>query len=453
MKKLTARTFALLVTLSLAVSVIALLCIRIALPYIGKSRSRELLDAETKQLVSTLRVTEKQKSEPLFTDFIRETGAFLFLLDGEKKSVSPYTFRRVSAAAVDGNSYPFRFSDSDEDYILVTQYNSTRSDELKSAILGSIPFVAVTAVLLCLIGAWLFSKHTTQPIIRIGKIAEKMADLDFGWYCPDMRDDEIGMLSASINQMSDKLHAAMEELNLRNSALTDEIALEKERERRHMLFFSGVSHELKTPIAVVIGQLEGMQAGIGVYKDRDKYLARSAEILRSLSGFIKEMLAVSHMDISDETERRPLNISETVMTFAEEYSGYAEDSSIAVSADIQKNITVYGDEKLFEKALRNIIGNAVSHTPDGGIVRVTLTNGSEATLVVENSPAHISEEHLPHLFEAFYRADKSSEHGSGLGLYISRMIFEKYNIAYKIENTADGVRFTVKFGNSTQKTH
>ena len=159
------------------------------------------------------------------------------------------------------------------------------------------------------------------------------------------------------------------------------------------------------------------------------------------------------MDISDETERRPLNISETVMTFAEEYSGYAEDSSIAVSADIQKNITVYGDEKLFEKALRNIIGNAVSHTPDGGIVRVTLTNGSEATLVVENSPAHISEEHLPHLFEAFYRADKSSEHGSGLGLYISRMIFEKYNIDYKIENTADGVRFTVKFGNSTQKTH
>ncbi len=452
MKKLTARTFALLVTLSLAVSVIALLCIRIALPYIGKSRSRELLDAETKQLVSTLRVTEKQKSEPLFTDFIRETGAFLFLLDGEKKSVSPYTFSRVSAA-VDGNSYPFRFSDSDEDYILVTQYNSTHSDELKSAILGSIPFVAVTAVLLCLIGAWLFSKHTTQPIIRIGKIAEKMADLDFGWYCPDMRDDEIGMLSVSINQMSDKLHAAMEELYLRNSALTDEIALEKERERRHMLFFSGVSHELKTPIAVVIGQLEGMQAGIGVYKDRDKYLARSAEILRSLSGFIKEMLAVSHMDISDETERRPLNISEMVMTFAEEYSGYAEDGSIAVSADIQKDIKVYGDEKLFEKALRNIIGNAVSHTPDGGIVRVTLMNDNEATLVVENSPAHISEEHLPHLFEAFYRADKSSEHGSGLGLYISRMIFEKYNIAYKIENTADGVRFTVKFGNSTQKTH
>lgn len=452
MKKLTARTFALLMALSLAVSGIALLCIRISLPYIGKDRSLELLDAETKQLVSTLRVTEKQNSEPLFTDFIRETGAFLFLLDREQNPISPYTFERTSAA-VDGDGYPFRFSDSNEDYILITQYNSTRSDELKRAILGSIPFVAVTAVILCFIGACFFSKHTTQPIIRIGKIAEKMADLDFGWYCPDMRDDEIGMLSASINQMSDKLRAAMDELNLRNSALTDEIALEKERERRRMLFFSGVSHELKTPIAVVIGQLEGMQAGIGVYKDRDKYLARSAEILRSLSGFIKEVLAVSHLDISDETEQRPLNISEAVMALTEEYSGYAEDSSIAVSADIQEDVTVYGDEKLFEKALGNIIGNAVSHTPDNGIVRVTLTNDSEATLVVENYPVHISEEHLPHLFEAFYRADKSSEHGSGLGLYISRMIFEKYNIAYKIENTADGVRFTVKFENSTQKTH
>lgn len=452
MKKLTARTFALLMALSLAVSGIALLCIRISLPYTGKNRSPEFLDAETKQLVSTLRVTEKQQSEPLFTDFIRETGAFLFLLDREHNPISPYTFERTGAA-VDGDGYPFRFSDSDEDYILITQYNSARSDEFKRAILGSIPFVAVTAVVLCFIGAWLFSKHTTQPIIRIGRIAEKMADLDFGWYCPDIRDDEIGMLSASINQMSDKLRAALDELNTRNSVLTDEIALEKERERRRMLFFSGVSHELKTPIAVVIGQLEGIQAGIGVYKDKEKYLAHSADILRSLSGFIKEVLAVSHLDISDEAERRPLNISEAVRYLAEEYSGYAEDSSITVSADIQEDVTVYGDEKLFEKAIGNIIGNAVSHTPDNGSVRVTMTNENGAALVVENSPAHISEEHLPHLFEAFYRADKSSEHGSGLGLYISRMIFEKYNIDYNIENTADGVRFTVKFENSTQKTH
>lgn len=453
MKKLTVRTFALLAALSLAISAAAFLCIWIAIPYAGKSRSERLLSEETERLISELRVTAKSDSEPLFTDFIRDTGAFLFLLDAEQKPVSPYTFERTNAAVGSGGGMPFRFAGSDEDYILITGYNGARSDELAQALLGGIPFTAATAVVLCLVGAWLFSRHTTQPIIRIGKIAEKMADLDFGWYCPDIRGDEIGALSASINEMSDKLRAALDELALRNSALTDEIALEKERERRRMLFFSGVSHELKTPVAVVIGQLEGMQKNIGVYKDREKYLARSADILRSLSGFIKEVLAVSHLDISDETERRPVNVSDAVRALAEEYSDYAESGSIALSADICGDIIVNGDERLLEKALGNIIGNAVSYTPDNGSVRVTLTDRGGAVLTVENSPAHISEEHLPHLFEAFYRADSSSEQGSGLGLYITRMIFEKYSVGYKIENTDGGVRFTAAFDNSTQKTH
>lgn len=445
MKKLTVRTFALLAALSFSICAAAFLYICIALPYAGKSRSQRLLVSETENLVSELRVTEKQNSEPLFTDFIRKTGAFLFLLDSEQNPINPYTFEKTNADIDNKNGLPFRFADSGEDYILITRYNSSRSDELTNAILGSIPFAAATAIILCLVGAWFFSKHTTQPIIRIGKIAEKMADLDFSWYCPDLRNDEIGMLSASINEMSDKLHAALDELNLHNRTLKDEIALEREREQRRMLFFSGVSHELKTPIAIVIGQLEGMQAGIGVYKDREKYLARSAEILRSLSSFIKEVLAVSHLDISDETEREAVNVSEEIRSLTEEYTDYAENNSITVTADIPEDITVYGDKKLIAKALGNIIGNAVAHTPDNGCVKITLTKKNGVSLVVENSPAHISEEHLPRVFEAFYRADPSSEHGSGLGLYITRMIFEKYGISYKIENTADGVRFTVTF--------
>ncbi|MDE7133280.1 MAG: HAMP domain-containing histidine kinase [Lachnospiraceae bacterium] len=449
MKKLTVRTFALLTALALTIFFIAFLCIWIALPYTDKSRSQRLLDAETEQLVSDLRVTEKQDSEPLFTDFIRETGAYLFLLDGEENAVSPFTFEPTNAVVSNNDGYPFRFADSDDDYILIVQYNSSRSDELTRAILNSVPYVAITAVILCLAGAWFFSKRTTQPIIRIGEIAGRMADLDFSWYCPDIRNDEIGMLSASINEMSDKLHAALDELNMHNRTLKGEIALEKEREHRRMLFFSGVSHELKTPIAVVIGQLEGMQAGIGVYKDREKYLARSAEILHSLSNFIKEVLSVSYLDISDVENNESVNLSETIKTLAEEYSDYAVERSITVVTEAEDDIIVGGDKKLLDKALGNIMGNAVTHTSDHGSVKITLTRENGAVLVVENSPAHIDEKHLPHLFEAFYRADPSSERGSGLGLYITRMIFEKYNIGCKIENTADGVSFTVCFDKTT----
>lgn len=449
MKKLTVRTFALLTALALTIFFIVFLCIWISLPYTGKSRSQRLLDAKTEQLVSSLRTTEKQNSEALLADFIRETGAYLFLLDGEKNTVSPFTFELTNEIVSNNDGYPFRFADSDDDYILIVQYNSSRSDELTQAILNSIPYVTIAVLILCFAGAWFFSKRTTQPIIRIGEIARKMADLDFSWYCPDIRDDEIGMLSASINEMSDKLHAALDELNMRNLTLKDEIALEKEREHRRMLFFSGVSHELKTPIAVVIGQLEGMQAGIGVYKDREKYLARSAEILHSLSNFIKEVLSVSYFDISDDDNNESVNLSETIKTLAEEYSDYAVERSIRIMTEAEDDIIVGGDKKLFDKALGNIIGNAVTYTPDHGSVKITLTRENDAVLIVENSPANIDEKHLPHLFEAFYRADPSPERGSGLGLYITSMIFEKYNIGCKIENTADGVRFTAYFDRIT----
>lgn len=453
MKKLTLKTFVFLLVLSLIISTVAYLCIWFFLPRTGKTRSQQTLVSETEKLIATLQLTPKAESEYLFTDFIRKTGADISLLDGQNNHVSPFTFCYTVGHTVDGEQYPFRFPDTLEEYVLVVKHNNFYSDEIKASILNSIPFIAAVTLILSFIGAHVFSKSTVAPIIRISKIADRMANLDFSWYCPDMRNDEIGKLSGSINEMSDKLRMTLEELNQRNSVLTDEIAFEKECERRRMLFFSGVSHELKTPIAVVIGQLEGMQAGIGVYKDREKYLARSAQILHSLSSLIKEVLAVSYLDISDGTESTEVCLSGMIRSLATEYSEYAGDNSISVSVDICDNITVYGDNEFFEKALTNIIENAVFYTPENGSIRIRLANENAARLIIENSPAHIGEEHLPHLFEAFYRAAPSVEHGSGLGLYITRMILEKYNIEYKLENTSDAVRFTLIFNNYTQKTH
>lgn len=446
MKKLTLKTFVLLLGLSLTISIFAYICIWFFLPYTNKNQTQKELHIKTEQLISELRLTAKTKSEKMFTEFIRETGTEISLLDADNQTVSLFSFERIHTSPLEGNKYPFKFSDTEDEYILIVHYNQSRSDEITRAILGSIPFVAVITIILSFICAWIFSHYTTLPIIRINKIADKMANLDFSWYCPDIRDDEIGMLSKSINELSDKLHEALDELHLRNSILEDEITFEKERERRRMLFFSGVSHELKTPIAVVIGQLEGMQAQIGVYKDRDKYLARSTEILQSLNNFIKEVLTVSHMDMREQKETSPINLSETLISFISEYSEYAEADSIGLYENVASDVFVYGDEMLLEKALSNIIGNAVTHSPDNGKIEITLAHkDTKAELTVINSPAHIGEEHLPHLFEAFYRVNQASKHGSGLGLYITKMILDTYNISHCIENTEYGVKFTAVF--------
>lgn len=251
--------------------------------------------------------------------------------------------------------------------------------------------------------------------------------------------------------MSDKLHAALDEIQRRNDFLEDEILLEKERERRRMLFFSGVSHELKTPIAVVIGQLEGMQARIGVYKDREKYLARSTEILQSLNSFIREMLLISHMDMTADPILNTLNLSEILKSLASDYRDYAEARSIHLSEEIAPDILIDGEETLLKKALGNVIGNAVAYTSEHGSVLIRLSHTyDKATFTVINTKTHIDEKHLPHLFEAFYRADQSTNYGSGLGLYITQMILDSYHIPHFIENCNEydmenGVRFTAVF--------
>ena len=446
MNKLTIKTFLLLLLLSLTILLSAYGCIWIFLPYADQKLAQQSFDQQTKQLVSCLWNTRKSGSEPLFINFIRQTGADVSLLDDRGEAVSPFTFEKTDAETIPGNRYPFRFIDSDEEYVLITHYNPLRSDEIAEAVRKSIPFIALLVILLSSVSAFVFSRYTTKPIIRISKIADRIANLDFSWYCPDLRDDEIGVLSQSINELSDKLHKALDEIRRRNDFLEDEILLEKERERRRMLFFSSVSHELNTPIAVVIGQLEGMLAQVGVYKDREKYLARSTEILQSLSIFIKEVLLVSHMDMKTESAVTAVNLSEIVESLAADYMDYAEALSIEFSMEIEPAIFTCGDEMLLKKALGNVLGNAVTHSPEHGSVLINLFHmDNRATLTVVNTDTHIDEKDLPHLFEAFYRADKSARYGSGLGLYITQMVLENYQVAYSIQNTENGVKFTAVF--------
>lgn len=454
MKKLTLRTFVLLLALSLFVLLSAYGCIWIFLPYASEKKAQLALERKSSEFADALRTTAQSDSEPLFTAFLRETGADILLLDERGQCVSPFTFAPGDASfdMTSGGQTPaaarrpFRFDGSTQEYILIIRYNPARFDEITHAMRRSVPYVLLIILLLSSASAFLFSHYTTLPILRIGKIADKIANLDFSWYCPDIRDDEIGALSQSINELSDKLHAALDEIYRRNALLEDEISLEKERERRRLLFFSGVSHELKTPIAIVIGQLEGMQAQIGVYKDREKYLARSKEILQSLSSLLREVLSVSHLDLETQEPSKPVCLSQLLEAAADDYIGCAELSAITVTLSLPPDIHIYGDAALLKKALGNVIGNAVLHTPQHGTVTVSLSlSGGKATLRVCNTPAHIDDRHLPHLFEAFYRADRSAGQGSGLGLYITRMILETYHIPHSIENTEDGVRFTAVF--------
>ncbi len=436
MKNLTIKSFISFFITEIIVLAVMFLLLFLFIPYSGKERNREFIRSKSETLASECLNKKKSEAEKEIYRFASSTGAFVELKEyyGEQNLQDEDTL-----------AYPLKFSDADEEYVLYVTYSYERTAMFKGAMKKSVPIVLAVALFAALISAKIFSYNTKKPIVRMSKIAEKMAEQDFGWYCPDERDDEIGVLAKSLNKLSDELSAALTKLNDKNLYLKNEISLEKEKERRRMLFFSGVSHELKTPISVVIGQIEGMQSNIGVYKDRDKYLAKCKSTLQELIDFINEILLVSHIDMTDASSIETVMLDAILDEEIAFYDGIITEKNLELIYEVPDNVHFRGDEKLLKKAIGNILGNAFTYTPDGGTVKIELNkDGNTTQLEIINGPAHIDEQHLPHLFEAFYRADSSNKDGSGLGLYISGMVLEMCGAEYEIKNDGENVRFSLK---------
>lgn len=443
MKNMTIKLFYTFMFLSLLIMGTVYLTLFLVTPYSSVKKNREYIEIESQTLADKCMNRSKAEAERLIHGFASRTGTYTELLEAED-----YLEREDSMIE---ESYPLHFSDQQQEYMLCITRSDDRAQSFQQNIIKSIPTVLIIALILSIIGSRIFSYYMKKPIVRMSRIAERMAEQDFDWYCPDERDDEIGRLAKSLNKLSDELSAALGKLSDKNLYLKNEIAIEKERERRRMLFFSGVSHELKTPISVVIGQIEGMRSGIGVYKDRDKYLEKCSNTLNELVSFINEILLVSHIDMGDMDAQEIVKIDSILDEEIAFYDGLITEKNIELEYEVPDNVDFRGNEQLLKKALGNILGNAFKYTPEGGKVSVRLESQKEAenksgkvNLTITNSPAHIDEQHLPHLFEAFYRADTSNKDGSGLGLYITGMVLEMFGAEYKIENTEDGVKFKVE---------
>lgn len=306
-------------------------------------------------------------------------------------------------------------------------------------LLKLIPLIAAVILLISIIGAVICSRYYSKPLVGISNVAKRMTTLDMTWKCDVQRNDEIGVLASSLNEMSQQLSNALD-------SLQQDIEREREQEKQRVDFFTSVSHELKTPVAIIKGQLEGMIHQVGPYKDRDTYLRRCLKTTNDMEALVKEILSAARMGGSDfHLERTDLDISQMLLKVCQQFRGRMEDKEMELHMDIQPAFHYAGDGRLMEKVFTNVIGNAVAYSPVGATVMVSLQNG---IFFVENSGIHIAEEDLKQIFTPFYRVDKSRNRnsgGSGLGLYITKTILDHHGIQHSMVNTEDGVRFTAKF--------
>ncbi|MFR8531408.1 MAG: ATP-binding protein, partial [Anaeromassilibacillus sp.] len=350
----------------------------------------------------------------------------------------------------DAAQYSFSFQGSDMPYTMTVLSSVTATNQTVEALGQVLPFLLIVVLVISLLGAIIYSRYITRPIVQLSGISQRMANLDFSYKCQEKRGDEIGVLGRNLNELSERLSTSLNDLREANCALRQDIDRERELEKQRTTFFSAASHELKTPITVLKGQLSGMLAGVDIYKDREKYLARSLAVASRMEALVQEILMVSRMERADvPLKRESLDLTRLVEQQVQQMEELAMLRGQALYVEAVSNLIVEGDRVLLQRAVGNLLSNALLYSPEGETVQVCLFEQEEKIiLTISNSGVQIPIEDLPHLFEAFYRVEASRSRGtggSGLGLYIVKMVLDRHRAAYRMENVPDGVRATVVF--------
>ncbi|QNK40793.1 sensor histidine kinase [Caproicibacter fermentans] len=308
-------------------------------------------------------------------------------------------------------------------------------DEAIAVIRQFYPYFLGFTLLCVLFLAFIFSKWLAKPLISINKITGKIANMDFSEKLPVHSEDEIGQLSRNINYLSSQIETYINQLK-------QDLDKEKQLENTRKEFIAGVSHELKTPLAVMKSCLSILKDGIAAEKRDHYFQAMEDEIQRT------DMLVVNMLDLAKfesgtyKPEMSPFKIDEAINDVTASLAGQIEEKNIALTLELSPQ-TVFGHKGLISRVIFNFLSNAIRHTENGHAIVITVKSNEQAAEInIENQGNPISEADRLKIWNQFYRVEeRSSKSGTGLGLSISKEILELHHVSYGVENTKDGVRF------------
>ncbi|RCX16525.1 signal transduction histidine kinase [Anaerobacterium chartisolvens] len=332
------------------------------------------------------------------------------------------------------------------DYIFLSMSVSAIQDSADIAnkfflFTGIITLLAGTVIVFFMTGKF------TRPILELNKITKGMTTLDFSRRYPVKSQDEIGQLGESINSLSEQLESSIFELKEANQRLTKDIERERKIDEMRKEFVSNVSHELKTPIAIVQGYAEGLK--VNVNKDEENknfYCNMIIDEAFKMNKLVKQLLELSKIESGMlAPERVDFSIFELIDLVLVKSSLIIKDKGIELIFDRQEELRVNADFDRCEQILLNYINNAVDHVDEKKVIRVTTqVKNRKVRVCVFNSGRHIPDECIDKIWMSFYKVDKARTRlygGTGLGLSIVRAIQESHGNEYGVKNLEGGVEF------------
>ena len=311
-----------------------------------------------------------------------------------------------------------------------------------------ITYIGIAITLIGIVVAYIFSSYFTKPIMQLSELAKKMAAMDFDARYEGNDKGEIGILGESMNYMSSRLEQNIAQLKSANLELQRDIDKKVKIDQMRTEFLSNVSHELKTPIALIQGYAEGLKEGItDDPESMDFYCSVIIDEANKMNMMVKKLLTLNQIEFGDEElvmERFDIiELVSSVVNANELRAGQKGIKIIFNQAD--EHIDVWSDEYKIEEVITNYISNAINHCDFEKRIEVNVKkNGDNIRVSVFNTGKNIPEEDINNIWGKFYKVDKARTReygGNGIGLSIVKAIMDSYGKEYGVRNLDNGVEF------------
>lgn len=316
------------------------------------------------------------------------------------------------------------------------------------SILGSVVII-VSAII-----AYFFSRRFTRPVLELSEIAKKMSNLEFDVRYPVKSKDEIGVLGTSINSLSEKLEETISELKSANIELQTDIEKKMQVDEMRKEFLSNVTHELKTPIALIQGYAEGLKDNINEdAENRNFYCEVIMDEAIKMNKMVKKLLSLNQIEFGNtQMEIERFDVTALITSVINSSEILFRGNQVNLYFPVTHPVYVWADEYMIEEVLTNYISNALNHIDGERRIEIRLTESADKVrLSVFNTGAPIPEEDIDRIWIKFYKVDKARTReygGNGIGLSIVKAIMDSHNQEYGVINHTDGVEFWIELDSS-----
>ena len=302
-----------------------------------------------------------------------------------------------------------------------------------------------------LLTTWYISKYISKPFENITFVANEIANLNFDVVANEFRNHESTTLTNSINAMNHSLKETIDKLNAQNEEMRI-LSAEKEKQyETKKQFVSAISHEIKTPLAIIQATVSGILDGIFEGDEVNDELKNILKEVNNTSEILQEVLDVYRLDSDGfKLELESLDFITFTQKIINSFDNVLTNSGTTVNYQYEEeNVHVLMDYRQMKRVLSNLIVNAIRYSPDQSTIDISIkTSKKELLFEITNYGVNIPKEDIENVFEPFYRVDKTGNRterkkGSGLGLYICKQVLDKHGFQFGIRNIKNGVTFYI----------